>query len=374
MYDTPAEMKTDYLLMHVESDDRYLVQTGETYFAVDKLSYYILYCLKKKIAPDDIAVCLNSMLSGNPITIEKIKEILQSGKLAKILYPGAASDVSSFNYVRAKITIMKPDKMQLLLRALGLLFSEDLFPFLLVFSAICTLIIIVQYVSLRGNINFLDQHTLSVAHLLWTWLAYHLILFLHEMGHAAAAARHKLPSKSIGFGFYFVFPVFYTELTSIWRLPRSGRIQVNIGGIYFQLLINVLLLGLYFVTGGSIVTTTLMALNTVSLLASFIPFFRYDGYWILSDFLNIPNLNARSSHWLIRSLGFRRTAQRLLLPKKRQVFLGFYAVLNVFFWSWAYWRLFIYVSTAIHDILENVAAGKLNLSVCLKGCIYPILS
>ena len=57
--------------------------------------------------------------------------------------------------------------------------------------------------------------------------------FIHELGHASACRHYGIQHGSVGFGLYLNFPVFYTDVSGIWRLPRLQRLSVNMAGIYF---------------------------------------------------------------------------------------------------------------------------------------------
>lgn len=60
--------------------------------------------------------------------------------------------------------------------------------------------------------------------------------FCHEFGHAAALVRHGGKKPEIGVGVYVIFPVMHTDVSEAWRLSRKKRIQIDVSGIYFQLL------------------------------------------------------------------------------------------------------------------------------------------
>ena len=52
--------------------------------------------------------------------------------------------------------------------------------------------------------------------------------FIHELGHASACRYYELEHGGIGFGLYLNFPVFYTDVSSIWKLSRKKRLLVCI--------------------------------------------------------------------------------------------------------------------------------------------------
>jgi len=121
-----------------------------------------------------------------------------------------------------------------------------------------------------------------------------LVSFLfHEIGHAAASQYCGAKPAEIGFGMYLIFPVFYCNVTEIWRLPPRQRIVVSMGGSYFQLLVSAILVPFQLATDSQMLTVVIAA-NLFAVLMTLNPFLKFDGYWIYSDLFSIPNLRQRS--------------------------------------------------------------------------------
>lgn len=131
-----------------------------------------------------------------------------------------------------------------------------------------------------------------------------LLLFMlasslfHELGHASACKYFKIRHGGIGFGLYLNIPVLYTDVTEVWRLNRNKRCIVNIAGVYFQIYILFTLLILYLSTGYDLVRYMILIIN-LGFIMTLNPFFKFDGYWIASDLLGIPNLRKRSKELLV---------------------------------------------------------------------------
>jgi putative peptide zinc metalloprotease protein len=108
----------------------------------------------------------------------------------------------------------------------------------------------------------------------------------HEFGHAAALRRAKVRYGWIGFALYIIFPVFYTDVTHIYRLNRRERIRVDLGGMYFELIMMVIFYVCYLATGHGIFLIAIL-LTTLSFLQQFTPFLRFDGYYTVADIMGI---------------------------------------------------------------------------------------
>ena len=117
--------------------------------------------------------------------------------------------------------------------------------------------------------------------------------FFHELGHASACKYFGIQHGGIGFGLYLNFPVLYTDVTEVWKLKRGQRCVVNLAGVYFQSYWLILLLVAFFVTGNDILRYLILIMN-LGFAMTLNPFFKFDGYWIASDLLGVPNLRQRS--------------------------------------------------------------------------------
>lgn len=121
--------------------------------------------------------------------------------------------------------------------------------------------------------------------------------FFHELGHASACKHFGVKHGGIGFGLYLTFPVLYTDVSEVWQLNRIQRCIVNIAGVYFQSYWLIGLLIGFFLTGNDILRYLILIMN-FGFLMTLNPFFKFDGYWIASDLLGVPNLRTRSKELL----------------------------------------------------------------------------
>lgn len=119
----------------------------------------------------------------------------------------------------------------------------------------------------------------------------------HELGHASACKYFGIRHGGIGFGLYLNFPVLYTDVTEVWKLDRKRRLVVNIAGVYFQSICLTGLLAAFFCTGNDILRYLILIMN-FGFVMTLNPFFKFDGYWIMSDLLGVPNLRSRSKELL----------------------------------------------------------------------------
>ena len=138
----------------------------------------------------------------------------------------------------------------------------------------------------------LQQVLASPAVLLGLWVVLTVCGIIHELGHATACHYGGGRPGGIGFGVYLLFPAFYTDVTDSYRLPRTARLRVDLGGLYFNVLCLIALGLLYLATGDGIWVLAVMVLH-LEMLQQLVPAVRLDGYYVLSDLAGVPDLFAR---------------------------------------------------------------------------------
>ena len=114
----------------------------------------------------------------------------------------------------------------------------------------------------------------------------------HECGHAAGCRYGGARPGVIGVGIYLVWPAFFTNVTDSYRLSRAGRLRTDLGGLYFNAVFMLALAGIYAATSSEVLLLVI-AFTHLEMLEQLMPFVRFDGYFILSDLIGVPDLFAR---------------------------------------------------------------------------------
>src|SRR5204862_4799927 len=72
---------------------------------------------------------------------------------------------------------------------------------------------------------------------------------LHECGHATGCRYGGARPGVMGVGIYLVWPAFYTDVTDAYRLGKGGRLRTDLGGVYFNIVFMLAVVGIYGATG-----------------------------------------------------------------------------------------------------------------------------
>ena len=174
--------------------------------------------------------------------------------------------------------------------------------------------------------------------------------FAHELGHAFTAIRHGCRVGTMDVAFLVMWPVLYTDATEMWKLKsHRDRLRISTAGMSVEIMIACWALLFSHLTDPGILRDALFILAVVtwitSLLINVSPFLRFDGYYILSDFLGLANLQPRSfamARWRLRELLFNLGDPP---PEKFDPSLQRWLVFYAYF-TWIY-RFFLFLGIAI---------------------------
>ena len=148
------------------------------------------------------------------------------------------------------------------------------------------------------------QSVLSPGNLPLLYVCIILIKVCHEFGHAFLCKKYGGEVHKMGIMLMLFTPIPFIDASSSWAFPSKWqRILVAFGGIMVELFIAAIAMFIWANTGDGLVHN--LAYNVVFLasvttvLFNGNPLLRYDGYYMLADWLEIPNLTARSTRQLL---------------------------------------------------------------------------
>ena len=188
-----------------------------------------------------------------------------------------------------------------------------------------------RWSELRGGASdAIDPHNWP-----FLWATFVLIKLIHELGHAFTCRRLGGEIHEMGIMFLVFIPAPYVEASSAWSLPsRWQRALVGAGGMIFELFVAAIMAMVWLNTPqGRLLhqmaynAMLIASVSTVMFNAN--PLLRYDGYYILSDMLEIPNLQQKATEYalgLVKRHVFRVKSPLPLPPPGQRVWLFLYAI------------------------------------------------
>jgi putative peptide zinc metalloprotease protein len=258
---------------------------------LSRLLYMVSSLMDGTRGPDDIASAVSAEL-GRTLTGEQVRYLI-TAKLAPLgIVAGQGAPVlptaSPLLALRARVTLL-PERAAC---AAGT-FLRPLFRLPVIGAVIVSVAALDFWIFTTHGLALAFGQLLNdpVDLLLVAGLTIVSALF-HECGHAAGCRYGGARPGRIGAGIYLVWPAFFTNVTDSYRLSRAGRLRTDLGGLYFNLIFMLVLAAFYVVTSAEILLLVI-AITHLEMLEQLLPFVRFDGYFILSDLVGVPDLFAR---------------------------------------------------------------------------------
>lgn len=147
------------------------------------------------------------------------------------------------------------------------------------------------------------HRTLRLETLWWFALLYPVLKFLHEFAHAVCIKHWGGQVRDVGLSLLLLIPVPYVDATDVYAThTRQQRLILTAAGMALELFVACLALLLWFWVEPGYVKDALFSLfvfgGVTTVLFNANPLLKFDGYYLLQDAVDIPNLAARSSQWL----------------------------------------------------------------------------
>lgn len=186
-------------------------------------------------------------------------------------------------------------------------------------------------------------------------LAETITLFVHESAHALTTKHYGRKVRRGGVGLYLGMIVFFMDTTDIWMEPRKPRLAVTWAGPFSGFFLgSVASLILLLVPGASLAGWTFQfaSLCYVVSALNLNPLLKWDGYYILMDWLEIPMLHERSIAFVRKDL-WSKLAKREKFTQEERIF----AVFGVLALTWIV--IFVYLMIELYgskllDLIQGI--------------------
>jgi CRP-like cAMP-binding protein/Zn-dependent protease len=172
-----------------------------------------------------------------------------------------------------------------------------------------------------------------------------VLTFAHEFGHAVVLTHYGRRIKGAGFMIYFGSPAFFVDASDGLLLGRWSRIVEAAAGPYSELVLAgaaAVVLWAFPDIGIAPLLYKFIVLNYFVIFLNLIPLLELDGYWILTDLIEVPDLRPRSLAFIQRDLWHKLRVRERLTPQ--EVGLGLYGIAGIaftifsFYFAYFFWK------------------------------------
>ena len=265
------------------------------------------------LQPDQIAQIANWLLAMNLVTVNQTDNALRLNRIAQQLE--RAKMLGWLNPISFKFSMFNPNRfLKSIQPATEWLFSSWFFVLWLVTGAFSLACLANNWQRIYAS----SADVLSSGSWIWLLITWFVLKVVHESAHGIACRKYGGEVPEFGVVFILFAPLAYVNVTSMWRFAnRWQRMIVSAAGMYVELLVAFLAIIVWSQADGvvaSIAFSVMVMSSVTTILFNANPLMRFDGYFLLSDLLAIPNLYGKGGQW------FAQAAKQLFfgVPKQNQ--------------------------------------------------------
>ena len=249
--------------------------------------------------------------------------------------------------------------------------------------ALAGLFVVAMWILL--GINFADferriptfQQFFSWPNVFLLWLTMGLAKFIHELAHGLACKHFGGECHEIGVAFLVFSPCLYCDVSDSWVLSdKWKRILIASAGMMVEVFLSALAVLIWWHTEPGLLNHLCLNVFFVTTITTVIfnanPLLRYDGYYILSDILEIPNLRTKADR-MFRDVFSRvclgiATPPDPFMPDRGRVWFALYALASACY----RWFLTFTIIFVLYEFLKPYGLQNLGLGLGIASALMII--
>ena len=219
------------------------------------------------------------------------------------------------------------------------------------------------------------------------WATTFVIKSIHELGHGLTCKHFGGEVHEVGVMSLVFTPYFFVNVSDCWVMPnRMHRILVSAAGIYVELIFAAFATFFWAVVQPGWMKDFLFNIIFIASVSTIIfnanPLMRFDGYYIMTDLIEVPNLQGKSRALIqhqITKLLFGPSAKegalsRLPLPKKRFWLFYTYAVLSWIYGYYVIYKLALFMAPHLQPFGLEGLANWFSALALTSWVVMPLIA
>ena len=323
-----------------------------TYFRFQEEEFAILQMMDGNVSLDQIKRRFERKFPPQKITVEELDRLVGMLHRSSLVVSDARGQGSALNkrgserkrkellgkftnVLAMRFKGIDPDRLLNWLDPyIGWFFNRGAVLVSLVLALTALILVTVQWDAFHAKLPTFNEFFASKN---WLWLALTLSVtkILHEFGHGLSCKHFRGECHEMGVMILVLTPCLYCNVSDSWMLPNKWhRAAIGAAGMYVELVLASISTFIWWFSEPGLLhylALNVMFISSVStILFNGNPLLRFDGYYILSDIVEIPNLRQKSSSVLNRLLGSwflgLEPQPDPFLPEQNQIFFAAYTV------------------------------------------------
>lgn len=365
---------------------------GQKFYQFPPNVYYILQQLDGQVTIEGLLERYHRQFAPKRLDRDQLQQLLQrfhrdglvisdvTGQGIELLRRGKKQKwmerLASFSNILAiRFRGFDPERiLNFLVRWLGWVFTPTFAILVAVLGLVALSSVLVNWTDFQARLpsfqQFFDPRR---------WWIFAIVLGLtkvcHELGHGLSCRKFGGECHEIGFMLLVFTPCLYCNVSDSWRMPNKWhRAVIGAGGMYVELILATLATYVWWFASPGMVRDICLQIMLIASVSTVVfngnPLLRFDGYYILSDLLEIPNLHQRAAKALSTLLGRfwlgLPATPDPLLPQNRMGAFAAFIVLSYIYRIFVMFSIFMFLNSWLKPYGLEVIGQVLAL-VALAG-------
>ena len=367
---------------------------GLRYFRFQDEEYAVLQMLRDGISLEDIKEQFEREFAPHKITFQDLQQFIGTLHRSGLVIsdaPGQGDQLFKRRNERTKKEFMSRMSNVLAIRFKGIdperlltwlypvtkwAFHSLTVMFFVLLGTSALLLIAVQFDVFRSRLPAF-QEFFGPSNWLYLGLVLGVTKVMHEFGHGLLCKRFGGECHEMGVMFLVLTPCLYCNVSDSWMLPSKWqRAAIGAGGIYVELTLATIATYVWWFSEPGMMNYLALRVMFICSVSTVIfngnPLLRFDGYYILSDLVEIPNLRQKASKILQRLAGKHCLGLEMpedpFLPQTNQGFFAMYTIAAVCY----RWFVFCSILFFLNQVFEPYGLKILGQMIALMG-LYGLI-
>lgn len=241
-------------------------------------------------------------------------------------------------------------------------------------------LLLVQFDEFRSRLPEFQQF-FGWPNLIYLWLTLAAAKVIHEFGHGLTCTHYGGECHEMGVMLLVLSPTLYCDVTDSWMMPNKWhRIWIGAAGMYIEVILSALAIFVWWFTTPGLLNHLALNVFFVTTITTVIfnanPLMRLDGYYMMSDWLEVPNLRQKSDKLLRDTfawycLGIESPHDPFMPERRKELFVLYSIAAALYRWFIIFAiALFFYVWLKPYE-LQSIGA---TLAICsVAGIVFSLI-
>lgn len=325
---------------------------GLQYFRFQEEEYAILQMLDGETSLDEIKEKFEAGFPPQKITLDEIQQFLGMLHRSGLILAGVQGQGAQLlkrrgerrrrellnvvtNILCVRFKGIDPERiLNWLYPKVRWFFTPVAFAVVLCLMLAAIVLVAVQFETFRAKLPAFKEF-FTPANALWLAVTLAVTKVLHEFGHGLSCKHFGGECHEMGVMLLVLTPCLYCNVSDSWMLPSKWqRAAIGAAGMYVEALLASIATFLWWYSQPGLLNNLCLNVMFVCGVSTIVfngnPLLRYDGYYILADLIEIPNLRQKATSILGYKMGEwflgLEPSEDPFLPKRNQVFFALYSV------------------------------------------------